>query len=113
MSPVDADALGVGPVLQSTPFAREIAAAIIEDNDDVVVNDRGAYLRVIAPRVCRLSRATVEAVTGSPVRFPGELEGVMSSFAGRMRLNEHGAVWWLAGESAPDPPGPRPDDAAR
>jgi toluene monooxygenase system protein D len=113
MSPFDAAALGVGPVLQSTPFARVIAAAIMEDNDDVIVNDRGGYLRVLAPRVCRLSRATVEAATGSPVRFPGELEVIMSSFAGRMRLTEHGAVWWLAGESAPDPPGPPPNDAAR
>ena len=69
MSPLGADALGVGPVLQSTPFAREITAAIIEDNDDVVVSDRGAYLRVLAPRICRLSRATVEAVTGSPVQI--------------------------------------------
>ena len=113
MSPPDADALGVGPVLQSTPFAREIAAAIMEDNDDVIVNDRGGYLRVVAPRVCRLSRATVEAATGSPVRFPGELEVIMSSFAGRMRLTEHGAVWWFAGESTPDPPGPPQDDAVR
>ena len=45
MSPVDADALGVGPVLQSTPFAREIAAAIIEDNDDVIVSDQGFEVR--------------------------------------------------------------------
>jgi hypothetical protein len=55
MSPPDADALGVGPVLQSTPFAREIAAAIVEDNDDVTVNDRGGYLRVLAPRGCPAS----------------------------------------------------------
>ncbi|MET0460505.1 MAG: MmoB/DmpM family protein [Ilumatobacteraceae bacterium] len=113
MSSLGADALGVGPVLQATPFAREIAAAIMEDNDDVIVSDRGGYLRVVAPRVCRLSRATVEAVTGSKVRFPGELEMIMSSFAGQMRLTEHGAVWWLAGESTPDPPGPPPSNAVR
>ena len=113
MSPLGAEALGVGPVLQSTPFAREIAAAIMEDNDDVIVNDRGGYLRVLAPRICRLSRATVEAATGSPVRFPGDLEVIMSSFVGRMRLTEHGAVWWLNGESTPDPPGPPPNDAVR
>ena len=113
MTPFDADALGVGPVLQSTPFAREIAAAIMEDNEDVLVTDRGGYLRVLAPRVCRLSRATVEAATGSPVRFPGDLEVIMSSFAGRMRLTEHGAIWWLNGESTPDPPGAPPDDAVR
>ena len=53
MSPLGADALGVGPVLQSTPFAQEIAAAIVEDNDAATVNDRGGYLRVLAPRVGR------------------------------------------------------------
>ena len=111
MRAFDADALSVGPVLQSTPFAQVIAAAIVEDNDDVIVSDRGGYLRVLAPRVCRLSRATVEAATGSPVRFPGELEVIMSSFAGRMRLTENGAVWWLAGEPAPDPLAPPANDA--
>ena len=49
--------LGVGPVLQATPFARVVIAAIEDENDDVLVQDEGAYLRVLVPRVCRLSRA--------------------------------------------------------
>jgi toluene monooxygenase system protein D len=95
---------GVGPVLQATPFARTIVAAIEEENTDIVVRDEGAYLRVVAPRVCRLSRAAVEAATGAPVSFPADLEMILSSFAGLMRLNDDGAVWWLASEPAPDPP---------
>jgi toluene monooxygenase system protein D len=95
--------LGVGPVLQATPLARTIVAVIEEENEGVSVRDEGAYLRVLAPRVCRLSRAAVEAATGSPVRFPGELEVIMSSFAGRMRLGEQEAVWWLATEAPPEP----------
>ena len=96
---------GVGPVLQSTPFARLIIAAIEDENDDVTIKDEGAYLRVLAPRVCRLSRGSLEAVAGTPVRFPGDLEMLMPSFAGMMRLTELGAVWWLATEPTPEPPG--------
>jgi toluene monooxygenase system protein D len=97
----DADRLGVGPVLHATPFARMVVEEIQHQNDGAVVRDEGAYLRVLSPRVCRLSRAGVEDATGSAVRFPGDLEVVMSSFAGLMRLDEQGAVWWLAGEPAP------------
>jgi len=38
------------------------------------------------------------------VRFPGDLEVIMSSFAGLLDMNEAGAVWWLASEPRPDPP---------
>jgi len=92
---------GVGPVLQATPLGRMFAAVIEEENDDVLVRDEGAYLRVLVPKVCRLSRAAVEATTGSMVQFPGDLEVIMSSFAGKMRLTDDGAVWWLASEPAP------------
>ncbi|HEY4411316.1 MAG TPA: MmoB/DmpM family protein [Acidimicrobiia bacterium] len=94
--------LGVGPVLQATPLARTIVAVIEDENENVSVRDEGAYLRVLVPRICRLSRAAVEAATGSTVQFPGDLEVIMSSFAGRMRLSEEGAVWWLAGETPPE-----------
>jgi toluene monooxygenase system protein D len=88
----------VGPVLQATPFAWAVIAAIRDENEHVAVQDEGAYLRVNVPRICRLSRAGLEAVTGSTVRFPGELEVVMSSFTGVMRMTEDDAVWRLAGE---------------
>ncbi|MDZ4233995.1 MAG: MmoB/DmpM family protein [Dietzia sp.] len=88
----------VGPVLHSTPFAHTVIAAIRDENEEVVVQDEGAYLRVLVPRICRLSRAGLEAATGVAVRFPGELEVVMSSFTGVMKLTEDGAAWRLAGE---------------
>jgi toluene monooxygenase system protein D len=97
----------VGPVLQATPFAEAVVAAIREENDDVLVRHEGAYLRVLVPRVCRLSVSAVQAVTGQDVQFPGDLEVIMSSFAGRIRLTDHDAVWWLAGET---PPGPYEED---
>ena len=89
---------GVGPVLHATPFARTVIAAIQDENEQLVVQDEGAYLRVLVPRICRLSRAGLEAATGCTVRFPGELEVVMSSFTGVMQLTEDDVVWRLAGE---------------
>ena len=104
----DGDALGagvgvgVGPVLQATPFAESVIAAIEEENDQVVVRDEGAYLRVLCPGICRLTRAAVEAETGHPVRFPGDLEVIMSSFAGKVDMTEDAAVWWLATDRSAD-----------
>jgi toluene monooxygenase system protein D len=97
---------GVGPVLQSTPFARSVVSVIEEENAGVVVQDEGAYLRVLAPHVCRLSRTGLEAATGSPVRFPGDLELVLSSFTGVMRLTEDAVVWRLAHDHPADAAAP-------
>lgn len=104
MNAVDATRLGVGPVLQATPFAAAVIAAIEAENDGVVVENEGAYLRVQAPRVCRLSRSALVAAAGHEVRLPGDLEVIMSSFSGLVRMSEFGAVWWLATEPVPDPP---------
>ena len=98
---------GVGPVLQPTQLGWAVVAAMEEENDGVVVHDEGAYLRVLAPRVCRVSRSAVEACAGAPVRFPGDLEVIMSSFAGLVAMDEDGAVWWLASEPRPDQPSDR------
>ncbi len=103
MNAIDVDRRGVGPVLQATPFADAIVAAIEDENDEVHVRHEGAYVRVLVPDVCRLSRAAVEATTGQDVLFPGDLEVIMSSFTGVMRLTERAAVWWLAGETPPGP----------
>jgi toluene monooxygenase system protein D len=93
----DAD-LGVGPVLHATPFARSVVSVIEEENANVLVQAEGAYLRVLVPRVCRLSRAGLEAATGFVIRFPGDLEAVMSSFSGVIQLTEDSAVWRLTRE---------------
>ena len=66
----------------------------------MLVRDEGAYLRVLVPRVCRLSRAGLEAAPGLAIRFPGDLEVVMSSFTGVIQLTEDSAIWRLAGEPA-------------
>ena len=73
---------------------------------DVLVRDEGAYLRVLVPRVCRLSRAGLEAATGLAIRFPGDLEAVMSSFTGVIQLTEDSAVWRLEREPAAETAAP-------
>jgi len=98
MSTPDDAHLGVGPVLHTTPFARSVVAVIEEENTHVTIQDEGAYLRVLVPRVCRLSRAGLEAATGLAIRFPGDLEVVMSSFSGVLQLTEDSALWRLARE---------------
>ena len=90
----------VGPVLHATPFAHVVAAVIEDENDEVIVRDEGAYLRVLAPGTCRLSRAALEAATGPAIRFPGDLEVVMSSFTGVLKLTDDDVVWTLVAEPA-------------
>jgi toluene monooxygenase system protein D len=85
----------VGPVLQAGTLSNAIVAAIRDLNPEVIVVDRGAYLRVLAPHTCVVTRIGVEKHLGRPVRFPGELETVMSAFKGAIRLTQDEAVWQL------------------
>jgi toluene monooxygenase system protein D len=83
----------VGPVLQAGALTDAIVAAIRDLNQDVVVVDRGAYLRLLVPVKCVVTRDSIEKHLGRPVRFPGELETVMSAFKGSIRMNQDEAVW--------------------
>ena len=85
----------VGPVLQSGPVASAIIAAIMDLNQDVMVVDRGAYIRVLVPQCCVVTRFAIEKHLGRPFRFPGELETVMSAFKGSLQLNQDDAAWRL------------------
>jgi hypothetical protein len=86
----------VGPVLQSGPVANAIIAAIKDLNQDVLVVDRGAYLRVLVPQCCVVTRAAIEKRLGRSFRFPGELETVMAAFKGSLQLNQDDAAWRFA-----------------
>jgi hypothetical protein len=46
--------------------------------------DRGAYIRVLVPQYCVVTRSAIEKHLGRPFRFPGELDTVMS--ASKLRL---------------------------
>ena len=83
----------VGPVLQVGALSEAIVAAIRDLNRDVEVIDRGGYLRVLVPHRCVVTRSAIEKYLGRPVRFPGELETVMSAFKGMLKLSGDEAVW--------------------
>lgn len=83
----------VGPVLQTGAIGAAIVAAIRDLNSDVMVVDRGAYLRVMVPRRCFVTRAAIEKHLGRSFRFPGELETVMSAFKGALQIGKEDAVW--------------------
>ena len=83
----------VGPVLLDGEVSRAVVAAIRELNDDVDVQDRGAYLRVEVPRRCVVTRAAIERATGRPFRLPGDLECIMPSFKGRLSIAEDSVIW--------------------
>jgi len=85
----------VGPVLQSGPVADAVIAAIKSCNATVELLDRGAYVRVLAPLRCVVTRQAIEAAAARAFRLPGELEAIMSSFKGRLRIDEDEAVWEL------------------
>lgn len=87
----------VGPVLQTGAIGAAIVAAIRDLNTDVIVVDRGAYLRVMVPRRCLVTRAAIEKHLGRPFRFPGELETVMSAFKGALKVGQEDAVWQFSG----------------
>ena len=86
----------VGPVLQSGPVANAVIAAIEDLNQDVMVVDRGAYVRILVPRCCIVTRSAIEKHLGRPFRFPGELETVMSAFKGSLQLSQDEAAWRFA-----------------
>jgi hypothetical protein len=88
----------VGPVLIRGPVADALVLAIRALNEEVEVVDRGAYLRVLVPGHCRLSRAAAEARLGASFHLPADLEEVMPSFKGRLFINEEEAIWRAGSE---------------
>jgi hypothetical protein len=103
-----APADGVGPVLTKGTLTDAVVNALRECNHDLACIDRGAYLRISVPRQCRLERAVVERHSRAPFRLPADLEAIMPSFKGRLRLTEEQATWTFelppAGPTGKDQP---------
>jgi MmoB/DmpM family len=83
----------VGPVLRKNELAERVVAAIMKLNPEAKVVDRGAYLRVLVPLRCVLTRQAVEQQTGRPFSMPGQLEAIMPSFKGLLSIDEECATW--------------------
>ena len=91
----------VGPVLTPGPLTDAVIAAIRASNAEVTVVDRGAYLRVLVPRRCRLDGALVAEISEAAFQLPSDLEAIMPSFRGRLRIAGPEAVWELVGRASP------------
>jgi toluene monooxygenase system protein D len=85
----------VGPVLQSGADADAVIAAIKALNPNVRLLDRGAYVRVLVPQRCVVTREAIEARASRPFRLPRDLEAIMSSFKGRFHVTADDASWEL------------------
>ncbi len=93
MAPDDETKHWVGPVLQRGPLTDAVVAAIEEENPKARVVDRGAYLRILTPEACRVTRAAIERRTGQPFRLPPDLELIMPSFKGFLEVSEDEVTW--------------------
>jgi hypothetical protein len=91
------DPTAVGPVLSAGDTATAVIAALHEANPALVIVDRGAYLRALAPARCVLERAVVERLLGRSFRLPVDLELVMPSFVGILSIDDDRAVWTYRG----------------
>jgi hypothetical protein len=89
----------VGPVLTKGRRAEAVVAAIRELNENMVVIDRGAYLRISVPVSCTVTRQAIERHAGEPFLFPSDLEMIMPSFKGHLALTEDVAVWSFSGRT--------------
>jgi hypothetical protein len=85
----------VGPVFQKGGVTDMVVAAIRELNAEARIIDRGAYVRVLSPRRCLVTREAIERHAGESFRMPSDLELIMSSFKGRFEVSEEEAVWDL------------------
>lgn len=87
----------VGPVLLPSELGQAVLSAIRAANPGVRVQDRGAYLRVLSPGRCAVTRAAIEEALGQAVKLPGDLELCMPSFKGLLSVDAERAVWEASG----------------
>ncbi|HEY9792854.1 MAG TPA: Rieske 2Fe-2S domain-containing protein [Candidatus Obscuribacterales bacterium] len=83
----------VGPILQSGYAADAVVRAIQQSNQQVTVIDRGAYLRVLVPERCTVTRQAIEANLGRAFMLPGDLEMIMTAFKGQFEVSSETASW--------------------
>jgi len=83
-------------VLESSPGGHAVVAAIQKLNSDVTVQDRGAYLRVLVPHTCLVTRQAIELELGRPFLLPQDLEALMPAFKGLVRIEADSVEWSFA-----------------
>jgi toluene monooxygenase system protein D len=89
----------VGPVLNDREIFEAVIDAAEADNPgvDLVIEDHEGYFRVHAPRLLRLTQASLEEAVGRPFTL-SELEPYLSSFGGRIRSGDDELIFYLERE---------------
>jgi toluene monooxygenase system protein D len=88
----------VGPVLNASAVTDSIIEALREEHEEIEVDDRGSYYRVLVPNRCRLNKETVEQYCGHEFKLPSDMERVMPSFKGRIKFTSDAVEWHFAGQ---------------
>lgn len=93
----------VGPVLETGETANAVIAAIRSLNEgDIVLQNRGAYVRILVPDRCIVTCDAIQKELGHPFTLPGDLECIMPSFKGAFEVSEEQAVWSFGAKAATD-----------
>lgn len=82
-----------GPVLVACDASLGVVAAIRALNPEASVTDRGAYLRILVPNRCVVTRAEIERHLGRVFSLPSDLETLMPAFQGRFFVDDEQASW--------------------
>ncbi|TCK26759.1 MmoB/DmpM family protein [Pseudonocardia endophytica] len=91
----------VGPVLRMGDDVELVVAAIEDDNPDreIEVIDRGAYVRVQASGHLRVTAVSLKRHLGEAFEIRS-LEGMLSSFSGRINTSSDAIEWSLGRRAA-------------
>ena len=86
----------VGPILRPGELADATIEALRADNPDkeVIVEDKGGYIRVSVDGECILRRETVSQHFGRPCRMQ-DVEIILGSFAGQIDTTENYMRFYL------------------
>lgn len=88
----------VGPVIRGVDedIIDAVIAASEQDNPDVeiVIEDRGGYVRIQADRNFRLTQKSMQAALGRPFRL-AEIEPSLVSFGSRLESMDDEWVWTI------------------
>jgi hypothetical protein len=87
----------VGPVLAVGARADAVVGAIRESYPDAEIVEHGSYVRIGVVGRCAVTRAALSLHMGAPFTLPGDLEAIMPSFRGRLRMTEEAAEWVAEG----------------
>jgi toluene monooxygenase system protein D len=92
----------VGPILRTSDDVDLVVAAIEDDNPDVEIEviDHGSYVRIQAEDYLRVSAESLRRYLGADFETRS-LEGMLTSFAGRINTNSDFIEWSLGRHPAP------------